>query len=462
MKKLSFLFDWIGPSGPLRNGVIPDVVDLALAVDNRIQFTNPPNRPMYTVYNMFLTQGVPTEMQATHSIVVYKPKHLAHPPREKLHLYELSTNECMNLERMFHEYSGFLSNYGSTSVSNDLLNKVRRHEAKIIISHLYESFLTDNILSCIHTYFEKNRIPLSQVIYATSCMNGPAIYQDFCRRHNLDNHLNCEFIPSYWIGLRLEHINPEDSRHLHPVGFAYPSTYTPGPRSRDFVCFNRRYRDHRILFGLLLHKHNLLDKCFFSLDKTRPENGESFIDFVHQGAVHEANYCADLLDDLKLSSTDTNSFNDMLPLVVDTNNFNDIVSNQINDDVLDAFNDSLVHIISETNFFSPIVHMTEKTLKPIMYLQPFIMLGSANSLTYLRELGFKTFSDFWDESYDFEVDSVLRLKKIINLCEKISQWSQEEKLQFTHNVKEIVEYNYNHFLRGNVPTFDTWTEKYGN
>ena len=459
MKKLSFLFDWIGPSGPLRNGVIPDVVDLALAVDSKIQFTNPPNRSTYTIYNMFLTQGIQTEVQATHSIVT---AHFPDPPQKKLHLYELTTNECVNLERIFNGYCGVLSNYGSTSVSEDLLNRVRCHEVKLVISHIHESFLTDNILSCIHTYFEKNRIPLSQVIYATACMNGSAIYLDFCRRHNIDNRLNCEFIPSYWINLRIDHRYPENTRHLHSAGFTYLSTYTPGPRNKDFVCFNRRYRDHRILFGLLLHKHNLLDKFFFSLDKTRPEDGQPFIDFVHQGAGHESNQCADLLDDLKLSFADINSFNNMLPLVVDTNNFDGIVSNQTNDTFLNAFNDSLVHIISETNFFSPIIHMTEKTLKPVVYLQPFIMLGSANSLTYLRELGFKTFGDFWDESYDLEVDSVLRLKKIIKLCKKISQWSQEEKLQFTYDVKEIVEYNYNHFLHGNVPTFDILAEKYGN
>jgi hypothetical protein len=463
MKKLSFVFDWIGPSGPLRNGVIPDIVELAVAHDHQLTFKNPPNRPLlnYNLYHSFLRYGIVHEIIPTYSITQHE-SYSDIVLQKKSYLYELTTTECINLERLFNDYSGIFSNYDDTFVSKELLERVRLLLVRIVISHPFESFLSDEILLRMHRYFEKLKIPLSQVIYATSCINGQAVYLDFCQRHNLPNHLNCEFIPTYWLDLRVHHTYPTGSKHLYPSGYSYSSTYTPGPRSKDFICLNRRYRDHRILFGLLLHKHNLLDKCFFSLDKTRPENGESFIDFVHQGAVHEANYCADSLSDLELSFSDVDTFHNILPLVIDTTNFNDIISNQLNNTVIDVYNDSLVHIISETNFFSPIVHMTEKTLKPVVYLQPFIMLGSANSLRCLRELGFKTFSDFWDESYDVEIDSVLRLKKIIKLCETISSWSQQKKLQFTYDVKEIVEYNYNHFLHGDIPALNDWMEKYGN
>ena len=463
MKKISFLFDWIGPSGPLRNGMIPDIVELATGHDNQITFKTPLSRPSPThnLYYSFLKVGIIQDIASVHSVVQHD-FFTDNILQKKSYLYELTTDECINLERMFLERTGFLSNHNNTSVSEELLHKVRQQLVKLVISHPHESFLSDEILLYIHNYFEKLKIPLSQVIYATSCVNGKEIYLDFCKRHNRSNHLNCEFIPTYWIDLRIHHTHPVVSPHLYPDGYSYSSTYTPGTRSKDFICFNRRYRDHRILFGLLLHKHGLLDKFFFSLDNTRPENGQSFIDFVHQGAVYESNYCADSLTDLEISHSDINSFYNILPLVIDTSNFNDIISNQLTDSILDVYNDSLVHIISETNFFSPIVHMTEKTLKPIVYLQPFIMLGSANSLRYLRELGFKTFGDFWDESYDAEIDPKIRLMKIIELCKTISSWSQQQKLQFTYNVKEIVEYNYKHFLHGDIPPLNDWIEKYGN
>jgi hypothetical protein len=32
--------------------------------------------------------------------------------------------------------------------------------------------------------------------------------------------------------------------------------------------------------------------------------------------------------------------------------------------------------------------------------RPFIVMGSKNFLIYLRQMGFKTFYEFWNEDYD--------------------------------------------------------------
>ena len=49
---------------------------------------------------------------------------------------------------------------------------------------------------------------------------------------------------------------------------------------------------------------------------------------------------------------------------------------------------------NRSRFFS------EKTVRPLVYGQPFITVGSPHLLSALRSLGFKTFSTWWDESYD--------------------------------------------------------------
>jgi hypothetical protein len=90
------------------------------------------------------------------------------------------------------------------------------------------------------------------------------------------------------------------------------------------------------------------------------------------------------------------------------------------------------------------------------------MLGSPDSLKSIKDMGFKTFDKFWDESYDNEYDDNRRLIKIAELCKTISEWSSERKIEFTHEVKEIVDYNYNHFINGRLVELDRWIEKYGN
>jgi hypothetical protein len=66
-------------------------------------------------------------------------------------------------------------------------------------------------------------------------------------------------------------------------------------------------------------------------------------------------------------------------------------------------NESYVH---ETTNIGP--YLSEKVMKPLAYGHPFLVFGSAGSLANLQELGFETFGDVIDETYDNEPDDVQR------------------------------------------------------
>ena len=59
-----------------------------------------------------------------------------------------------------------------------------------------------------------------------------------------------------------------------------------------------------------------------------------------------------------------------------------------------------VEIVSEYMGSDKKVFLTEKIARSIVMGKPFIVLGDRGMLAELRSLGFATFSDFWDESYD--------------------------------------------------------------
>ena len=67
------------------------------------------------------------------------------------------------------------------------------------------------------------------------------------------------------------------------------------------------------------------------------------------------------------------------------------------------YNKTNIEIVAETmnseNHDDAFV-ITEKTVKPISMLHPFMVLTSYNYLKRLHNLGFKTFGEFFDESYD--------------------------------------------------------------
>jgi hypothetical protein len=57
---------------------------------------------------------------------------------------------------------------------------------------------------------------------------------------------------------------------------------------------------------------------------------------------------------------------------------------------------------------------SEKIFKPMVYMQPFIILGQPNSLSMLRSMGYKTFGNVIDERYDSIQDDAKRLHAAIN------------------------------------------------
>ena len=59
-----------------------------------------------------------------------------------------------------------------------------------------------------------------------------------------------------------------------------------------------------------------------------------------------------------------------------------------------------IEIVAETMCAGTTFFPTEKTFRPITGRRPFLIFGPLNFLNNLRNLGFRTYSECWDESYD--------------------------------------------------------------
>lgn len=118
--------------------------------------------------------------------------------------------------------------------------------------------------------------------------------------------------------------------------------------------------------------------------------------------------------------------------------------------------DSLVYVPTETVYFGRRTHLTEKTFKAIALEMPFILMAPAGSLEYLREYGFQTFHDIWDESYDQETDDIKRVEKVIDVLTQLENLSVPERQQIHRACLPRVQHNFNHFYRG---TFTSVLEK---
>jgi len=80
---------------------------------------------------------------------------------------------------------------------------------------------------------------------------------------------------------------------------------------------------------------------------------------------------------------------------------------------------SAVTIVSESVFNHPYPYFTEKTVSALITQRPFVIIGPQGSLNTLRQKGFKTFDDIFDESYDKIKDPSARLEAVFELVEQI-------------------------------------------
>jgi hypothetical protein len=88
--------------------------------------------------------------------------------------------------------------------------------------------------------------------------------------------------------------------------------------------------------------------------------------------------------------------------------------------------------------------LTEKVFKPIANFQPFLFFAFPGALGLLRELGFKTFHPFIDESYDDEQDVSDRFHKIYQEIQRLTSMSKEELHAWYWSMESILVYNHQH------------------
>ena len=201
---------------------------------------------------------------------------------------------------------------------------------------------------------------------------------------------------------------------------------------RKFLCYQRRAHQHRRLITYeLLHDDVLKRDTFLSFwneERTRYQSYEIYGYSTKQ--TH-------MINDFFSQFTQNLVFDDV-----------DITNNQAMTIDLGMHKRTFLSIVSETKVNGE-VFFSEKTFKPIYCLQPFIMVNSNGSLEFLRKVGFKTFGDFWDESYDEAPTFKEKLHKIMNIMRDINKMTYDEMKDMYQQMQPILEHNFRHLTSFN-------------
>ena len=122
---------------------------------------------------------------------------------------------------------------------------------------------------------------------------------------------------------------------------------------------------------------------------------------------------------------------------------------------IEIYNKTAYSIIAETSGENDITFFTEKTAKPLIAKRLFVVFSGYRFLELLQSLGFKTFSNVIDESYDQIYNDQERFAAAFEQVKKLCEMDQVEvadkiKDAVEHNHKLIMETNWHHHMIAQV------------
>jgi hypothetical protein len=200
------------------------------------------------------------------------------------------------------------------------------------------------------------------------------------------------------------------------------------------LSLSRRNRSHRVMAHAILINSELNDYSIISQD-----NCKNFK--INDGLLSKAG----------LTHKQWKRFQKQLPRIA---NKNDFEINAVFNSFPNLHNNTCFSIVNETeinNYNDTSMFFSEKILKPIINFQPFVIYGQCGINHALLELGYKLYDDYFDLSFDWEPDNIIRYRKLLEsitpLVKQLALISVKEQMDWRFKNIELLEHNYNIFLQ---------------
>lgn len=226
-----------------------------------------------------------------------------------------------------------------------------------------------------------------------------------------------------------------------PSAYAYYTTEMPHvsvnfDRTFEKVLLslnNRASWNRQALYQFLL-KFKLIDRCYFSYLLHDRFNIKSNRELYNQqnDIIGHTWFNKDL---------DLEEAYQKLPYKIDSFIGNDWGPGNIN-----FYEKSFCSFVNETYIDKNYnVFFTEKAMKPLAYGHPMLLFSSAGALAELKKLGFETYSDILDETYDNIESPQLRFEFLLRQVSDLCNTSTDTLNSMYLKIKPVLEYNYNYF-----------------
>ena len=318
-------------------------------------------------------------------------------------------------------------------ISKKAMELIKERRATIFLDYSMEPYIDKSTYLALHECLKYSEIDSNSIILCVNSFNAQQCYEEWFpeeeRRLKVRNLPFCYDYSSWYYADALQ---KEQGICMNEQNFLATHNVI---RKNHFLMKIRNGRSQRLAFLYKMATDNLLklgDWSFLlnspydevAVDATLGHFGFTEVDFeivkqLHDTAPHF------LQSEQHISQYSVNAWTD-----VD----------------FQSYSNSYFEICFETFIHGEHKSFTEKVFKPLINYTPFLLIAYPGALRLLRELGFKTFSPYIDESYDEIEDTNLRLQAIYAEIVKLSSRSREELHTWYWGMRDILIHNHNHLL----------------
>lgn len=341
-------------------------------------------------------------------------------------------NELFYFLHVHHNQKLWVKNIGV--IPDYILKEVKKGKLKLVFDNTLEGNRIDGewFLDDYYKILESLELPLENVYFITNNLFAEKTHEDWLNENKVSKKTN--IISFMW--------NVHDVKRLIYIDALPPKVdfdellkyqLDNVGKIKHFLKINRTNRNERNLFMLFMNKFNLIDKSLISFPDFPSEHYNPDFDFI----------------------TDEENIKDLhskCPFYIDNRDSLNVGPAGQGEGFFDADlpfnpvhyrNSFLSVIMCAFPFEENACHLHSSTFNPMYCGHPFIHFGPMGSLQELRNRGFKTFDDWWDESYDLEPDHDKRLRMVMDLTKKISEYSIGDMIRMKIQMKDVLYHNYN-------------------
>ena len=286
-------------------------------------------------------------------------------------------------------------------------------------------------------------VALNLFDYPIGFYNEVTEFDQYCQQNNIDTKLiivsTIDHPVGYTFSKNIHWITIKSLYYIMSQGNEFIECDRK-PIKKHFVSLSGRPMWYRHYLFYYLYKNNLLDKGHVSylFDNFFKRDPRELFSNMHNWVGNEMS-----------DGLDADQMYNMLPYKNFIEENKPKSPMELWTTVQDIYNESAISIETET-YISPDLNnnagFTEKALRPLAFGNPFLLIAPGGSLSTLRQIGFETYSNILDESYDTILDDEQRIKSVLAELNRISKLSIDELNSMTNSVADIIEHNQHHML----------------